>query len=256
MLKPKLSLFLFMLLFAAIFFLQVENQRVIAQPRITNTPIPVIIPTLTATIPGGDGRFVEASPSPTFTLTPQLPDARLVAIVPPGEALVRSSPENGEIIGYMESGRDYQVTGQYFSWFQIQFAASPSGRAWVYIETIRVSGALDEIPYIDPASVPVVLFETPGFVETATEQARILTLPVEESHDVTSEFAPTYTVPAEIVQRPATLAPNVEASATPENIAVQTAISTVAEEGIPPIVPILVLGLFGTFGLLIALIRR
>lgn len=266
--KLKLSVFLCMFLMASWLFSQ-GGQYVYAQPRITNTPIPVIIPTLTATIPGSDGRFVEASPSPTFTLTPELPDARLVAIVSPSEALVRDFPENGEVIGYLESNRDYQVIGNYYSWYEIQFAGSPNGRGWVYIETIRVSGALNEIPFIDPASIPVessfednqtqtaiALYETPGVAETATEQARILTLPSQEAQESVSQFLSTYTPPAEIVQRPPTQDLNLAPSATPENIAVQRAINTVAREGIPPIVPILALGLFGILGLMIGLIRR
>lgn len=266
MIKPKLSLFLCIFLIAGWIFSQ---QPVAAQPRITNTPIPVIIPTLTATVPNANNGFVEASPSPTFTLTPELPDAKLVAIVPPSEALVRDFPENGQIIGYLESNKDYQVIGQYYSWYEIQYAGSPNGRGWVYIETIRVSGALDQIPYIDPASVPaessfednqtqtaIALFSTPGIAETATEQARIVTLPSEESQNATSEFLPTYTPPAEIVQRQPTLDPNIEASATPNNLAVQTALSAVAQRGVPPIVPILALGLMGILGLFVGLIRR
>lgn len=257
------------LLLVGFALLVAQTTPAVAQPRITSTPVPVIIPTLTATVPGSAGGFVEASPSPTFSPTPELPDARLVAIVPPGDALVRDFPENGEVIGFMETNREYQVIGQYFSWYQIQYAGSPDGRGWVYIETIRLSGQLDQIPFIDPnaqssassfednqTQTALALFETPGVAETATAAARILTLPAESDLESTSQFPPTYTPPADIVQRPATLDPDAEPTATPASAAVQTAISSVAERGLPPIVPILALGVFGLLGLLISLIRR
>lgn len=266
---PKLKLITIMFLSGLLLLLQNSNQLVSAQPRITNTPIPVIIPTLTVTIAGSDGRFVEASPSPTFTITPELPNVILIAIVSPSDALVRDFPETGEVIGFLESSRDYQVIGQYFSWIQIQFSGSPTGRAWVYIETIRMTGNLDEIPFIDPDSLPaensfednqtqtaIALFQTPGVADTATANARILTLPAEADVRTTSEFLPTYTPPAEIVERQATVDPNAVSSPTPENIAVQTVLASVTESGVPPFVPILALGLFGIIGLMISRIRR
>lgn len=264
----KFGLIIMMLLSGLLLLFQNSSNLASAQPRITNTPIPVIIPTLTATVPGSDGRFIEASPSPTFTLTPELPNVILIAIVAPSEALVRDFPENGEVIGYLEANRDYQVIGQYFSWIQIQFTGSPTGRAWVYIETIRMTGNLDEIPFIDPDSQPaessfednqtqtaIALFQTPGIADTATANARILTLPAENDVRTTSEFLPTYTPPAEIISIQATADPNIESSPTPENIAVQTVITSVTESGVPPFVPILALGLFGFLGLLISRIR-
>jgi hypothetical protein len=267
--KHKMALIIMIFLTALWMLSQNSSQLVSAQPRITNTPIPVIIPTLTATVPSSDNRFVEASPSPTFTATPELPNAKLVAIVPPSEALVRDFPESGEIIGFLETNREYQVTGQYFSWYQIQFADSPTGRAWVFFQTIRVTGNLEEIPPIDPNSAPaassfednqtqtaVAIFQTPGIAETATAQARILTLPAEEGSGSSSEFLATYTAPADIVPRQATTDPNALPSPTSENIAVQTVLTSVAENGVPPFVPILALGLFGILGLIISLIRR
>ena len=132
-----------------------------AQPRITNTAIPVVIPTTAPTDtpqPAGNP-VVEASPSPTFTPTQPLPDARLISVANSGTALIRDFPEDGTILGVLQDNTEYQVLGQYFSWYQIQLATAPDGRAWVYFEDIRVSGNLEEIPFIDPNVQPVQFSE-------------------------------------------------------------------------------------------------
>jgi hypothetical protein len=269
MFRHKIGIF-FLLTLAGFYLLSTNNiVQVHAQPRITNTPIPVIIPTLTATVPHNDSGFVAISPSPTFTATPELPNAKLIAIVSPGDALVRDFPENGEVIGYLEASREYQVIGQYYSWYQIQFAESPNGRAWVYIETIRISGDIAEIPFIEPnaaaasnsfednqTQTAIAIFQTPGIADTATAQARILTVPAEELARPTSEFPPTYTPPAEIVLRHPTIDPNSIPSATPQNIAVRTALTSLTARGLPPMIPILTLAILGILGLIIGFSRR
>ena len=244
-----------------------------AQPRITNTPVPVVIPTtaptVTAQAPGSI--IVEASPSPTFTPTQPLPDARLVSIAASGTALIRDFPEDGTVLGVLQDNTEYQVLGQYFSWYQIQLLSAPDGRAWVYFEDIRVSGNLQDIPFIDPAVQPaqlsaqdiatataLVLFQTPGFAETATAESRVLEIDTTEStqgDNIAAGITPTYTEPAEINPLQATTAPDVQVSPVTDDDFVDSTISSITEGNIPPFLPIVGLLLFGTLGLIIASLR-
>ena len=255
------------------FWLLVPSYELLAQPRITNTPVPVVIPTIAPTDPpqAQGNTFVEASPSPTFTPTQPLPDARLISIAASGTALIRDFPENGAVVGVLEDNTEYQVLGQYISWYQIQLPSAPQNPAWVYFADIRLSGNLDEIPAVDPNVQPaqlseqdiatataLFLLQTPSNAQTATAESRIIEIPEQELTQVgsTSEFLPTYTPPAEIVQLRPTVAPNVALTPTPQLDVLDATFQTVRTGNIPPILPILGLGLFGLFGLFVASIRR
>ncbi|MEL7435575.1 MAG: hypothetical protein AAFN11_16625 [Chloroflexota bacterium] len=246
-----------------------------AQPRITNTPINVSIPTTapTSTPEPPGGAPPEVSPSLTFTPTEPLPNVTMISIAAPGAGLIRDFPQDGAVIGSLQSDLTYQVTGQYFSWIEFQFGNSPTGRAWTYIENVSLAGNLNEIPFIDPearaasqqspeeiaTATALVFFQTPGVAETATAQARILEAPTQDSNasDTISEFPPTYTPPADIVALQPTSDSDISALAiNSNNTVVNTTLESIAEGNIPPILPIAVLGLFGVLGLLIGLIRR
>lgn len=263
----------FMTLIAICFWLFLPPYSSTAQPRITNTPVPVVIPTTAPTEPpqAQGNNFVEASPSPTFTPTQPLPDARLISVAASGTALIRDFPENGAVVGVLADNTEYQVLGQYFSWYQIQLPSAPENPAWVYFEDIRISGNLNEIPAVDPNVQPaqlseqdiatataLFLLQTPSNAQTATAESRIIEIPEAELEQPgsTSEFAPTYTPPAEIVQLRPTVPPNVAFTATPQLDVLDATFQTVRTGNIPPIFPILGLGLFGLLGLLVASIRR
>ncbi|MEM9950921.1 MAG: hypothetical protein AAF846_04935 [Chloroflexota bacterium] len=242
-----------------------------AQPRITNTTIPVVIPTTAPTEPPqSNNQVVEASPSPTFTPTQPLPNARLVSIAAPGTAIIRDFPESGANIGVLQDGIEYQVLGQYFSWYQIQVNTAPNGVAWAYIEDVRVSGNFDEIPFINPESQPAqlsaqdiatqtaqALFQTPGFAETATAESRLLEVPQETpTGNSPDNRLPTFTPPADLVPlRPTTL-PNAQPTPILDNQLVKTTIESIAEGNIPPILPVVGLAIVGVLGLLLASIRN
>lgn len=263
----------FMTLISICFWLFLQSHSSTAQPRITNTPVPVVIPTTAPTEPpqAQGNTFVEASPSPTFTPTQPLPDARLVSVAASGTALIRDFPENGAVVGVLADNTEYQVLGQYFSWYQIQLPSAPENPAWVYFEDIRISGNLNEIPAVNPNVQPAqlseqdiasvtaqVLLQTPSNAQTATAESRIIEIPEAELEQTgsTSEFAPTYTPPADIVQLRPTVPPNVAFTATPQLDVLDATFQTVRTGNIPPIFPILGLGLFGVLGLLVASIRR
>lgn len=270
-----LSIVTFLGILGGITYFLMPTMSSFAQPRITNTPISVNIPTSapTSTPEPPGGAPPEVSPSPTFTPTEPLPNVTMISIAAPGAGLVRDFPEDGAVIGSLQSDLTYQVTGQYFSWIEFQFGNSPTGRAWTFIENVSLAGNLNEIPFIDPearavaqqspeeiaTATALVFFQTPGVAETATAQARILEAPTQESDasDTISEFPPTYTPPADIVAlsvidpEDTSLLP-----VTTNNTLVDSTLQSIAEGNIPPILPIATLGILGAFGMLIGLIRR
>ncbi|MGB7342275.1 MAG: hypothetical protein WBC91_25480 [Phototrophicaceae bacterium] len=245
-----------------------QPQSVQAQPRITNTTIPVVIPSTAPTeAPQSNNTFVEASPSPTFTPTQPLPDARLRSIAATGTGLIRDFPEDGTVLGVLQDNTDYQVLGQYFSWYQIQLSTAPNGKAWVYFEDVVLSGNLSEIPAIDPSIQPVelspqdiatataiVLLQTPSFAQTATAESRILEIPLNTTSQVSSGDTrlPTYTPPADI--NPTNI-PNAQPTAALNDDLVESTITSIASGNIPPVLPILGLAVLGLLGLMIASIR-
>lgn len=246
-----------------------QAQPIQAQPRITNTTVNVTLPDFTATSPPQNNAFVETSPSPTFTPTQPLPDARLVSIAASGTALIRDFPD-GAIIGSLADNTEYQVLGQYFSWYQIQLSTVPQGVAWVYFQNVQVSGDLTSIPIVDPNAQPAelsqqdiatqtaqVLFQTPGFAETATAESRILEVPQETiSAQSDSDFPSTFTPPADIVELQATSRPDVRPTQETQVNIVDSTIESVSSGDIPPLLIILGLALSGTLGLLISAVRR
>jgi hypothetical protein len=222
----------------------------------TATSVPLVIPTLTPT--------TEVLLTPTITNTPtaMAPSlARVEAIDKDTGANIRSAPNlNAEILGTIFPDKFYYVIGRWELWLQIQFDKSPTGLAWVYTGVVNVSGMeLEAIPLIDVSAVPSpnlatgaaqqtaqYLTATPGAPQTATALQASATGVFGPTNSVvvanpnSNVPLPTFTFPAVIV----------EATLRPKNI------TTTAQGGIPPIVPIIVLGGIGLFGLLIAALRR
>lgn len=254
---------------AILFFLRDEPVK--AQAVQTNTPVPVVIPENSPTA-ANQGGFIEASPSPTFTPTEEPPNVYAEADpnVAIGDTLVRDFPDSGAILGILIAGQQYPVYGQYFSWILIEYPTAPNQRAWVYFETVRLFGDIGSIPYVaEDAAQPrelsaddiatetaIVLFQTPGYAETATANSRVIV--IEETVAAPTEGdLPTYTPPADPVQRRPTLDPNAPPSPTPEAAqVVGSAVEIVLSGNIPPIAPILGLLVFGLLGLGISRIRR
>jgi hypothetical protein len=251
-----------------------QNESAAAQPLITNTPVDVVIPAISPTAASLGGSFIEASPSPTFTPTPEPPNVYAEADpnVAIGDTLVRDFPDSGAILGILQAGIQYPIYGQYFSWILIEYETAPNQRAWVYFETVRLFGDIGSISYVaEDAAQPrqvsaddlatqtaVILFQTPGYAETATASSRIIVIEEEtvEAQTDNSDL-PTYTPPADPVQRKPTLDPNALPTATPEAAqVVGTALETAFSGNIPPIAPIITLLGFGALGLLISRIRR
>ncbi len=220
------------------------------------TPLPIIIPTLTATI------VKLNTPTPTYTPTAEgSGTGRVEAKDKTVGANVRASPDvNSEKLGTILPGQFYAIVARYNKWLQIQYDKSPNGLGWVYEDIVNVTGINPAaIPTAQPGGVPSpnvataaaqqtanYLTATPGAPETATAlQASATGVFTRVASDSTlgptrSGPLPTFTFPPTFVE--ATLP--------------QRAAASSAQAGLPPIVPIIVLGGLGLFGLLISALRR
>jgi hypothetical protein len=221
-----------------------------------NTPLPIIIPTRTAT------------PIPEVTLTPSRTPTNMAASQGRVEAKdstvganIRAAPSvSSERLGTILPGQFYAIVQRWEKWIQIQYDRSPSGLGWVYEDIVNITG-------IDPAAIPTAapggipspnvataaaqqtanyLTATPGAPETATAlQGSATGIFTRVSGEATAgpsnaEPLPTFTYPPTMVE--ATLRPRGS--------------TTTAQGGVPPVVPIIVLGGLGLFGLLISALRR
>lgn len=237
---------------AAIISLSIHSA--VAQPRITDTPVSVVLPTSSAAT--SEATVVVAD----VTQTPDLPEVYLQANAPLDQIDVRDFPETGNYLGALEAGRQYRILGQYYSWLLFEYPSGPNGKAWIYRPIVAISGDQESIPIVDPlvANLSVdqlagtatvsLLQQTPGYAETATAQSREIIISIEETEEVIlNEPAATYTPPAEIV-------PLGEQTVEQENQAAQISLNLL--NSIPPIVPILMLLIGGSLGLLSARMRK
>jgi hypothetical protein len=235
-----------------------------AQPRITDTPLPVVIPENTAQ----PTSMTLLTPTPTFTMTPDAPQVVLQAAVPAADINVRDFPDvTGARLGSLMPEQQYPVTGVYFQWYQFEYANSPTGRAWVFADLVEIIGDQTAIPVVDPNVQPTAesLEEigtataqaqllTPEFAESATAAARVLTIPPEEQSSGDG-FLPTYTPPPDLAALQPTIAPDT-LTTTPQGQNLASQVLTGLNTAVPPIVPIIGLISIGVLGLLIAIARR
>lgn len=228
----------------------------------TSTPAPV-------DLSGAAGQQPQFSAPPTATRTPtETPPA---VLQPRESANVRAEPStDASILGVIRAGEVYNVTGRYFEWLQFQYPNSPNGRGWVFGQLVDITGDLNAIPEIDlsaqPTLDPLVLGATetlaaitltPGGLLTATANARQIAAPpgaggaaLSSDSGAVELILPTFTYPAGVVFAPTPLpdtAPNDEPASAPR---------TDDSGGLPPIVPIMVLGGIGVLGLAISSVRR
>jgi len=246
----------------------------LAQDPPAATPIPINLETPT---PPPAAPNANAEATATWTATP----ASLAVLEPLDTANVRAEPDvNGAQLGVIRAGEVYTVTGRYFEWYQFQYSGSPTGRAWVFGQIVRIEGDPNTIPEVTleplPTQDPVqaagtqtaeAIVLTPGGDQTATAAARGIVATLEipgvsgaprtqtgDSSGEPSQLMPTFTYPPGIVMAATEPAEAAQPTDTPllENIE----LSSDDLRNIPPIVPILVLGSLGTLGLLFSAFRR
>jgi len=249
--------------------ISLSSNRSVAQVNVSATPVQVVIPT--STIPATQLSIATATP----TATPTEEGPLTLSLRPESEtANVRAEPEpTAEILGTIEPGESYRVLGRYFSWLQLEFDASPNGRAWVFEELVEINGDPNEVqvvdPFADPTDVPEVLEATltweaitltPGGILTATAQSRIIEVPTSigdaPSADINAgDILPTFTYPPDLVAQVPTEIGNQAALVPTESDALTDAIEIATSTRIPPIAFILGLGGIGVLGLVIASLR-
>jgi hypothetical protein len=245
-----------------ILFLLVCAPPVLSQ-RITDTPVPVNLPDIQSVQPTN---VLLSTPTTTPTATPELPSVLLQAIDTPQNINVRDYPDViGAYLGSLEPEEQYEVTGRFFSWYQFRYETAPDGLGWVFGQSVRIIGDDSDIPIIDPDAAPTPVEDptleaqlrllTPDVANTATASARILSVPTDEFFGNGQQFPPTYTPPPDVVALAPTQSIGLQASPTPPSSLIDATIESVASGDIPPILPILGLGVFGLLGLLISLIR-
>lgn len=248
-------------IFLTLFLLGVSAQA----QRLTDTPLPVILPQITQVPPTS---ILLNTPTPTLTATPEGPKVLLKATNSPLDINVRDYPDvvQGVYLGFLDLGVEYEVTGIYFSWYQFRFPDSPTGIGWVYNESVDIIGDISLIPFVDPNTIPTpendptleaqLRLLTPDVANTATAEARLIVIPTNELLDANQQFQPTFTPPADIVQRLPTQAFFENVTATPEADIFNAAFNRITAGEIPPILPIVVLGILGVLGLFISSIRK
>ncbi len=230
-----------------------------AQDAPTSTPVQInLSPAVQEVVPQQVG-----AATPTRTATPQG-----IALLEAKEfANVRSEPSTDSAqLGQIKVGETYNVIGRYISWIQFQYPSSPTGKGWVFGELVNLTGNVDNIPDIDPfaaqspqdsvvsaeTATQSILTQTPGGVLTATVLARIVPVTSEATALEPVGPQPTFTYPPGMVAIAPTPGAAVSTVAADDSAAVQAPSS----DGVPPLVPIVILGGVGLLGLLISSIRR
>jgi hypothetical protein len=208
----------------------------------------------------------------TLTRTPTAPGPALLEAI--NEANVRAQPDTeSERLGTIRPGETYPIIGRYFRWYQFQYAQSPTGTGWVFDELVRIIGdetairdlAEEALPTTDDTAVALTgtmeaITQTPGGILTATASAQFIPLPIEGATsnapletilEGEATFLPTFTYPPEVALVPPENAyrEGSTVNGTPTLAPNQSGI--VVMEGIPPILPILLLAGFGILGLLV-----
>jgi hypothetical protein len=228
--------------------------------QITATPARI---NLTTATPLPTSQLLTATP--TRTPTP----IGLVVLEAITEANVRADPDpESERLGTIRAGEIYPVVGRYFRWLQFQYEPSPNGRGWVFDELVTVVGdqstirdlTVQDVSTADPAVLAITqtseaITLTPGGILTATENAKAIAAPSVEfraqtEHAGSTIALPTFTYPPNIVRPESGGFAALEPTTSPNVLADENT------GGLPPIVPIAVLGGIGLVGLLVSSLRR
>jgi uncharacterized protein YraI len=255
-------------LFALTFCLAAGLSSAHAQVRITATPVPAVIPTLT-TLPT---ELALASATPTLTVTPEAA-IQIEVRSDVGDVNVRQEPDpESPRLGTIKAGQKFGVVARYFRWIQFDFPDAPSGRGWVFEDLVTIIGDAAAIPNIDPYSEPsatpdaaqaafaetlAAVTLTPGADLTLLAQQRIVTIPALSGTGTATQDTgplPTFTPPAEMIPLNSG---NSSGAVNPANIGViEEALAQVTSGNIPPMVPIVLLTLGGLLGMLVSSLRR
>lgn len=232
------------------------------------TPLEVQI--ITSTAPPVD----LVTPTATFTPSPDVRSAALLqAKASAGEVNVRADADiEGELLGQIQFGDQYVVTGRSYQWYRFIYESAPQGFAWVFDELVDVTGDPALIPDLSQELIPTLnatlifatenaasMLQTPGRALTVAAGSREIVGPVaavnpgstaqnQSTAETEQAILPTFTYASQIAM-----------IATESMSEVDAAEPTAPPSGsgtFPPILPIVVLGGFGMLGLAVSAMRR
>lgn len=247
------------LLFSAVGLLAVFQHSVIpadAQALVTATPARITLPSPTP-LPA-----VQQDVTPTYTPTSEQAASALTGVLlearsDSGAVNVRAEPDpNAEILGTINVGTQYPVTGRYFRWLRLVYERSPSGTAWVFDGLVDIIGDSATIPEIDPFAQPTPDPLIVGATQTAElilvtpggESVQGTPLPERLQEGSGSGPLPTYTYPPDLAAFVST-----DPAVQPAS---DSAVPADSGAAVAPIIPIVVLGSFGLLGLAVSALRR
>lgn len=217
-----------------------------AQAQASATPVPVVLVTPT---PEG-----QPAATPTDTATPiptPLAAVRLRAIDRAGNVNIRALPSlDGEILGTITAGVEYQVLRNYYRWYEFRYEFSPSGRGWIYGDLVEIVGDSAQIVVIEnPADIaaPGPIPDIEGSADSENQQRTLAIATGQADSELSLELVgvtalPTFTPPA---ATPASFTNQLESGRVD---AAQLA-------NVPPILPIAIFAALGLLGFLISAIR-
>lgn len=247
-----------------------EGDFLLEQVVISPTPFRATIPTGAPPATAG----VVVTPRPTATATEEGPP-QLEAKEEAGSVNVRADADpESEILGRIRFGERYTVTGRYYRWLQIRFEPSPTRIAYVFEDLVTIIGDEAKIPDLtvlptadDPAIQATgtweALLQTPGAEQTMTAESRVIAgedAPagaVDVASDPGDEggvsgVLPTFTYPPNIIAQAPSEVPVEMMSPTPDAQLIRFSVS----EGVPPLLPILLLAGLGVCVLAISALLR
>lgn len=240
---------------------------VVGQSAPTATPLPLRFPTQA---PFESAEDAEPTAVPTFTPTPLGP-AVLRLREGSGAVNIRAEPDpDAELIGQINEGDEYVVTGRYFLWYQIRYDDVRSGVGYVFGQLVEIVGNPDEeipdltiatpTPPLDPAilaptETAAAILALPDGELTLTAMVREIEAPEGDPLDLDMtqrQVLPTFTFPPDVVAQAPTLNPTVALESTPE----QGGITIDVSDGVAPVLPMLVLAGLGVLFFLLGMLQR
>lgn len=267
--KARQRIFWILVILLAFRVARAEDPKQVA---VSATPVPINLP---SPLP-----FVTQIPQTTATATrtpTPLGAALLEALT---EANVRAQPDTeSERLGTIRAGDLYPVIGRYFRWYQFQYDQSPSGTGWVFDELVQIIGDENTITDLNEEAVPTIdpvfagqtatleaITQTPGGILTATAVGEQIPLPIPSNQQqpetgivgaADSGLLPTFTFPPNVVALAPTNVVTESSGGEAETGDISQGLGNITiPTTLPPIAPILVLGLLGIIGLFISSFRR
>ena len=111
--------------------------------------------------------------SASYAQDDSTPPASIFAEAINPDANVRNAPTiEADRLGAIQPGQQYPIHGRRFEWMLIAYDPSPNGWAWVHSSVVTITGDINTLPEIDPASLPPTR-ATPTAISTTASPAAV-----------------------------------------------------------------------------------